>query len=221
MSQDHRVSRSSLFIDSICTQETRNPKQPQPTLLSSPKSRHSSPRTHLRYNATMQAMILPGKSMSYAPCESWTNNRAVQGAIGGVMATTPVVFSLSYSGQPLPPNKTSPLPTTGARRSRSLLHNPAARLSLSANEMGSPSLGDSASPFQGRRLEEQQGGVAGAPPPSSLSSYPSRPPNTSTVVVPGMFTSGTSLPLNVYLFDLYGQLLNPNQVRRWAVTPVT
>ena len=165
----------------------------------------------------MQAMILPGQSPAYAPCSSWVGNSAPAGGFGAVMATTPVAFALV----PDPPKTLTPMQSTetattaaGRRRLRSsgwsLLSFGARRVPAAAS-VSTPAVSTASSglttaaaagPLHHHRSLLQQGGGTGA-----LPHLPPPPTNGSaSVLVRGNFTSGTDLPLDAFLFDLYGQV---------------
>ena len=165
----------------------------------------------------MQAMILPGQSPAYAPCSSWVGNSAPAGGFGAVMATTPVAFALV----PDPPKTLMPTHSisetamaaaaAGRRRLRSsgwsLLSLGGWRGHASAAvSTASSGLATAAAAAAGllhpHRSLLQQGGGNGAfphlpPPPTN---------GSASVLVRGNFTSGTDLPIDAFLFDLYGQV---------------
>ena len=158
----------------------------------------------------MQAMILPGQSPAYAPCSSWVGNSAPAGGFGAVMATTPVAFALI----PDPPKALTPAHSisetamaaaaAGRRRLRSSgwsLLSIGGWRGHASSAVSTPAALSTASSVHHRSrllLTANSGGLPPLPPPPTNGS--------ASVLVRGNFTSGTDLPIDAFLFDLYGQV---------------
>ena len=141
------------------------------------------------YNEAFNASIVyqDTPKAQYAPCQSWLGNKALEGAVGDIMATTPIGFYLTYQ---------SPFGEgEGSSSSSSTSHS-----SGGTADAGGASSGHAVAPHKShRKLTSYSPSAAGnehiiSPEPSPVESHGSSSPSHSPELSPvdSHSTSGTA-----------------------------
>ena len=188
------------------------------------------------YNEALNASIVYKDSpkAQYAPCQSWEGNRALEGAVGDIMATTPIGFYLTYqspsgeegglssslssshSSDGASSTSHGPSPSHGAPHKshrRLTSSNPSAGNDhVSSAAVPSPADSHSGSPTHSPdpHAPGNQSPHATADNSTDTPSFVTDAINGVPVVVPE-YTSGAPLALGLLLFDLFGNPLNMSE----------